>query len=648
MPSVVFEDYFEVNFSLSFAPSSLIKVSLLDLNSPYLRLSENLLSLSDNNGKLKFEIGTFEPTKFRFKISFEFSDEKKNQYKIVTNTYNLLYSYIEPTEEDRIKPVSRGITSVNNHSFDFEFNFFITKQLPHINLKILNDYSGKLSLMQTYTEVQYEQETGRWFAKVTINLDFLSHFTNVYDFDLNLQFINSFGKLQNTTIHGLSVAYIDQPQEEIPFDMFKITKNQGENILEGLRDDVNPLLMNSFTLLRIPDEINIISDNAFADPNWFSNINKIIFNNHLRQIGTNAFSGCIHVNELDFNNITGTPVWLDNEIQIFNCEFDLGYIWINDIRELDDTYRDNFQKKLVDNCGLPENWQTFCRKRILPDDAFNISSDGTLQGFKEEWVDLLCDYQIIKLPPNVLHLSDTSFSVLRLIPYLNPFYVSQNKKNQMDLDKTHKYLTRRLILNSNCANTFDLAFAGISGLSLFSSQKITTIEPYAFINSDYYLPWEIDYHDVFNEKRSVYFYQCDNLTSIGESAFASCNFFGELTLPQNLQQLGNGAFANCGLSKIVFSNSYLNVENEAFAISQPGSQYAKKLEIIDLSSYVWDGSSKISWFENGKDVFKNCCADSGIIYFNKEVAYDLKKEAFEKLIANHGIPKEKWNWKNKI
>ncbi len=649
MPTVVFDNYFEVDFTLPSAPSSLVKVSLLNLNNPNIRLAENQILLNDQHGKLKFEINIFENFNFKFNICFEYTDKQKQMLKYVTNVFSLLYSYNAPIDTDRVYPVARGITSVNNHSFDFEFNFNISKQISSIQLQLLNETSGKLSLSQSFAEVQYERETYRWFIKVTIILDYSTSATNVYDFDLNLKFTNSFGKQQDTTIKGLSVAYIDQAQPEIPEDMFVLTKSLGDVVLEGVKEEVSPLLLNSFTILRIPDQVNVISSNAFADVNSYENINKIIFNKNLYKVGFNAFGGCTHISELDFENCSSIsiPLWLENDIPVFNCEIHTGYIWINADLEYNLGYREKLKTAIFNNCNLPQDWEIFCSTKILPEEALTINFEGVMQGFNPEWFDRLKEYQIIKLPDKVTSFEEDSFFVLGTLPFENPFYEPNGTYKTKTIDTEHKYLTRRLIFSPNISNICDLTFTGIGGLFLLSSQSLSNIGEYVFSDTYDYLPWEIDYHDVYSENASIYFHDCNNLLEIGAHAFTSCESNSDLQIPRNLNKIGESAFADCAFRSITFPNGYLNVEKEAFSTSFSTSVLAHKLEIIDLSSYIWDETSSVEWFEQSSDVFKNSCAPNGIVYFNSSIFIDLKDEAFNKLIERHGIPKTGWKWENK-
>ena len=57
----------------------------------------------------------------------------------------------------------------------------------------------------------------------------------------------------------------------------------------------------------------------------------------------------------------------------------------------------------------------------------------------------------------------------------------------------------------------------------------------------------------------------NNVTSIGDYAFASCNALSSVTIPNSVKSLGNSAFYGCsGLTSVTIPNSVTSIGNQAF------------------------------------------------------------------------------------
>lgn len=631
IPEIVSEDYFEVDCFFSQQPSSSVNVLLFDQNSNHIRLCDPIVIVENKKTKLRFEIDATNSMQFNFKIKFIFKNEQKKQEIVETKELNFLYSYFPDPDSDRIVPKERRVTTENIHSVQFDFIFYVSSQVSSANLEIVRQTSNLLTLNDSYCDVHFVQRTGQWIANVIVNIDESVQDTSFINFDLQFTFTNTFGKTQITVLKGLSIAFVSNLEVEMPSDYFKIEKSQGNKYtLVGLNDWVDPNKANLFSVIRIPDIVNVIGDRAFSDSMAFKHIRKIIFNDKLLMIGYKAFSGCTNVSELDLTVYLSSPVWIKNSYACFDdFVIESGYIWFNnkfyqkydEIREI--------CSDLNQFCALSNEWEGFTNLDVIPDDFYDIqtsetSEDKTLVGFVTKTILSIPKYRIIKIPDGVTHMSRDCLIALASLPYQN-----------LDKSIDFKYLTRHLILPKSINEIVNLNFCGISGLLNIEAPNLKTILTNSFQDMRMYSPNEVHPLEVKKDPLYIHFINCDSLETIEQSAFYGCGAIGNLELPASLNDLKENAFGLNDFSSISVLSSTLEIREKAF--SHPDASTDQSIKDIYLCHYLFD--EDIEWMtKDNLNVFSNACLQDGIIHFSANCQWEKIVPIFKDFLKKQGIP----------
>lgn len=634
-----------------------IEAKIEKIESKLIALQDETISIQDDQFVVNFIIdgSVIENTKFNFDLSFTFIKEDGQSETIKIENLNIYFLYEHEHDVDRVSIENRTIEQTDNHTFNFKFYF---NQLPQSNITVSleNETTGLLVMPETEYIIGPDRPVN---IVVPIYLNIGVHQNQAINFNLKLKFTNSFGKEQETDFVNCVVSFIDGKMPYIPDDYLEIEETHPSNddtefVLKGLKEGVNPIKVQSYSQLIIPDYVTIVDKMAFADSIYnYDSINKIVIPKSVKQIGEYAFGRIQEIVEIDISGYDEYPDWLRYNsdprhlIPIFNnLTWQSGYLWIGKETSMGDpsVYLNEFIK-----IGCREKWIPCLTNDIFPYENYELKSEGTiLTKIKDEAIDQLENYKIIRIPDEVQVIESDAFIQLATHPYINK---QPNAEGQKE--------TRRLILNGNLEVLPSQCFlnAGIGGPIVIAAPHLRTIPESAFENCTNYGNPPIS--DVVVEDTSIIFANCDDLKLIEQFAFNQVpltilNDDNIFKLPNNLTGISNFAFFGSKFKQIIFPNNDLvSVGDYAFADTYSWPE-SPSIEYIDLSVYneiVNPGEEKPTyipdWFVNDDYAFEgNVKAEGKIVLSSKirdelEEDEEIEKDEWEKIFkGNHGLPED--------
>ncbi|XQP55033.1 MAG: leucine-rich repeat protein [Mycoplasmoidaceae bacterium] len=656
-----YENTFEIYGSTTQIYCETMEVKIEGLDSPLLALDSEIVSIQNDQFVLKFTVdGSVQENKsFNFDLNFTYSERDQTITQKLDN-FNVYFFY-EEEDTDRVSIATRYIEQVDKHEFDFQFYFSNKPTSNKISVSLVNEDTGLIYLMDDKFRVSYEEP---YNIVVPVFLNLSTFETQTFNFSLILNFINSYGKEQEVKFINCVVSYVDGEGETVPEDWLNIVEVPSNNngvdyILTGLSDAAHPIKFQSYSQLVIPDYVTSVSKNAFTNTSKinFKNINRLVIPNSVTKIEEGAFEGLTQLIEIDISSYTSFPSWLsynsdpEHIIKIFGDLFwQSGYLWIGNDRIYDDKekYLNDFK-----TIGVADKWAAFLNNDVIPFENYEMSEDKTtLIKIKDDAVENLENYKVVRLPPEIKSIQNDAFNELAKHPYINKQLNDQKE-------------TRRLIFNKNIVDLPNNCFkkSGIGGPIVFITPHLANIPESAFEECSHYEGFYED--EIVVETPSVIFASCYDLTSIGDYAFhlvpiTILNSTDTFTIPDYVTSLSDFCFYGSKFKKIVFPNNDLYaVGNYAFADGYTWPQ-SPSIEEIDLKAYdeivnpeekVEDQTYIPDWFKADDHIFEGNVVDNGTIIlsfnisselFRREQEGELDRAEWEKSFKlRHGL-KESW------
>ena len=638
---------FSIPVYFNFEPNGEVEVKLKN-NNPNISLASNTIVVEDGSSNLNFVIDQSVLTSFSFNFDIEFVYKNANLEEHKYTIFNVLVYYTneEIIERDDIRLESKYTSSINEHVFKY-ICYFPTKPISNlIHVSISNKSSNLFELAQEDYAIQ---DGDIPYIEIELSLDVSVFKKSFFGFDMTLSFVNSYSKSQEETFYGCSFLYDVVKGEEVPVDYLNLVPMGSQSYkLTGLKPNVSPLEGGKYKVLKIPDNVDIISENAFSNKQWFSGIKRIIISSSVNNIGNGAFSGCDYLTEFDISAYGDKePLWASIPGRHF---FDTesfksvgGFVWADKFPDLNELHHD------MVNWGLPEAWSGYNSDMYTSKDDFTFKEDDQTEitGLNQDRLENFKHYKVIRVPDFVKNISDDSFNYLKENPYESP----------SSTPETPIYETRELVLGEDfdgfSCNCFQNA--GFSGNILLYCNNATSISDGAFSNMQNY-GWP-GILGVVTKPINLIFNRCADVDSISDYAFNFVPVANDtISFKKTISTFGDYSFQGNQFKKIVFTDNITNVGLWSFAnvFVQPPSEPC--LNYIDLSCYYkivnpeaskYDQTRIPRWFEVTDYAFEGSCCSSGTVRLSKEVMEEIQDkddpdEWIDMFLQKHKIPLE---WK---
>ncbi|MCQ3908636.1 MAG: hypothetical protein MJ200_03720 [Mycoplasmoidaceae bacterium] len=157
-------------------------------------------------------------------------------------------------------------SSFNSHVFKFTCFLSRIPTSSEVSVSLTHKSSTLFDLIDNKCEVIIDDPYP--YIEVEIRLSMSVFNKSSYYFDMNLSFINSYGKDQEKVFENCVIQYDRNVTEEIPEDYLNLepTKESKEKyVLHGLKDDVPEVEAGKYRILQIPSNVVAIDSNAFVD-----------------------------------------------------------------------------------------------------------------------------------------------------------------------------------------------------------------------------------------------------------------------------------------------------------------------------------------------------------------------------------------------
>lgn len=203
-------------------------------------------------------------------------------------------------------------------------------------------------------------------------------------------------------------------------------------------------------------------------------------------------------------------------------------------------------------------------------------------------------------------------------------YTGTNISRDLSIPSFVVYEGKKYSVTSIGKEAFLRGCYGLSSIHI--PETITSIGKYAFYNFDSLVSISVDKRNrvydsrencnaIILSKTNKLILGCpgtvipNTVTSIGESAFASCSHLTEISIPTSVKSLGSGAFFRCNsLTAISIPNSVTSIGDCAF-------YYCRSLASVNISSSVTS---------IGRDVFYFCDSLAYIHVDQNNPVYDSR------------------------
>lgn len=626
--------------------ASEVEVSMVNPSSPLVVFDDGFVDVVDDKFTLDFNIdeGVEDNTDFSFDLVIRYTDISGKEKQERFNDFHIFYIAGIDYKEDRVLIEKRMVERVNSHVFNFQVNF---TKIPtsDVEISLEDEKTGLLNLTTNIFHPEGELPPS-FIVPIELNIGIFE--TQAIPFNLKLSFTNSYGLDQTIIFTSCVASYRDGHPEEIPeeyYDVVHEQTNEGEKYtIKGIKPGVNPLEVNRYVKMVIPNYVTDIDSEAFTNESWFSSVGKIIIPRSVKNIGLNAFSGLKNITEVDVSSCQDyIPDWMTKcsteQIKIFNSEkFDDGYIWSNKIADTDE------YTQMFINMGLKSKWKAFNTSTIMPHKFFQLSDDRTeIVGFDEKNIDALKDYQVITIPASVTRINEDAFKELSMHPF--------EKQTANGIERW----TRRVIINKNVVELPFGCFAdcGIGGTIMIYAEHMTYIAESAFENCCNY---DVSVGETNKEPISIDLVNANDLTLIEPFAFNKAYIKQDrLVMPNNMKSIGAFAFSTNRFKSILFSGHETSIGERAFSDTYSYPQ-GKTINEIDLSNFVYPIPDKEKetfipdWFTKYDFAFEGAAASEGVVILSKKIHDEIgesKLSDWEKNFKQyHALPSD-WTFSYK-
>lgn len=634
------EHEFSIPAYFNFTPTGEVSFELKN-SDENIALKSNKATVVQNKIDLFFIIDEKIQDSKVFSFDIQFTYIKDNE-TLTFSIYNVAINF-EPEEiidRDNLWLESYLSSSVNSHVFKF---ICFLPRMPvsdEISVSLTHKSSNLFELINDKCKII--EDNPYPYIEVEVQLSMLVFDRASYYFDMNLSFINSHDKAQDTIFKNCVIQYDRDITEEIPadyFDLEPVEESEGKYVLHGLKNNIPVVEAGKYRVLQIPSDVIAIDDHAFYDAEWLKGIRTLVITNSVETIGEDAFIGLKNIYEMNLKDYLGhdEPQWYKDEINLFANEemtYKYGYMWIpSSFANVKDSTSFN----------LPPDWEVADETKVADEDMFTFSGDNQdiLSGINTGRLDDLVSRKIIRIPDRVKTISNGALNLLQKRIYWNK-----------DLER---YETRRILLprSLETVSASEFRFAGIAGPIFVLSQNLPSIPESLFeYCTDYSYP---PTKNVYIEDSRLVVVDCNQLISYENKSFNHVNLVGKFELSVPIKSIGDFAFLDNNLTEIVFNDNCDSVGYEAFAST---SYYPpiSNLTLIDLSKYTTiknpgEGTPTYQpeWFSVANLAFLGACDKNGgkIILSNEiwnEDAVSKDREKWEKEFREkHSIP-DSWEF----
>ena len=429
----------------------------------------------------------------------------------------------------------------------------------------------------------------------------------------------------------------------------------------------------SLTSIDIPNSVKNISETAFAD---CTKLTSVIIPNSVTCIGDRAFSGCINLKTVMIPNsvvkignraFEGCPIreiFLPKSTRFYPNSFDKK-------TKIENIFNDTFSYDKDQDNRLKQEKESFLK----------ISEDGKrIIGVSNN------SLTSIIIPDGVTNIGDSTFSGFNNLTSVSiPDSVTSIGKRAFYMCKALDDIK----IKNKVTSIGEEAFRGCSSLtSITIPDSVTSIGEGAFCGCSGLMSIEVNENNIKYDSRdnskaiidkntNELIRGCKNtvipnsVTSIGNSAFGSCEGLASITIPNSVERIEDSAFKDCTeLTSITIGNKVTSIGKYAFSdcsnltsISIPksvtsigdGAFYRCKgltsvtipdsVKTIGDGAFYWcTGLTSVTIPDSVKTIGDNAFAHIGILAFIQILAnklkcqYSLSKEQSKQNRVDNFIP----------
>ncbi|MBE6543238.1 MAG: hypothetical protein E7675_02445 [Ruminococcaceae bacterium] len=323
-----------------------------------------------------------------------------------------------------------------------------------------------------------------------------------------------------------------------------------------------------FTHFKIPSSLSSIPFEAFRS----SKLNSINIPESVKHVGSNAFSSCMKLTSVYFENGTvsigdGAFKWCENleTVRLSNELTAIPY----------DCFADCIKLK---NIVIPEKVKSIGRSAFAYCKSLEVlnipDSVSVIENYAFEHCYGIREMYVSK---NVSKIHRNSFSSLPSAPSIspeNPYYrTAGNCIIEIPSKKLILAYKDHVIPDDGSVTVIGSgAFPSFSGTEIIIPDSVTVIESNAFGGEKI-------------EKITL----SKNLKTIGDECFSFCTSIKEIIIPEGVTEIGNSAFENClGLKSVTLPDSLEKIGSKAFycCTTLESVNFPKNLkELPDLMFY---------------------------------------------------------------
>lgn len=635
------DNKFSIQFELTRLTVKNVNVSILNESTGKIRIINDSIDTFIETGVIDFEIDESlqEDTLFTFSIQFDVIHFGKTK-SIIIDDFNIYYFPHQEEQVDEVEIEEKAIENVNSWKYDYLINFSAMPQ-SDVTIEIVNEPTGLLSLPKS----QYRVEDVGGYYKLPLSIDLAYDVTEnkFIDFELHLNFKNSFGAEQDVYLTDLAVCFVRNHVEEVPLEYFDIEQQQvngqTECVCSGFKEELTKEILSEYSTISIPNGITRITSNAFGDDRCTS-FKELTFESAVETVEEKAFAGCTHLiyidlSVFDYEVIESWENIFPGSKQLF---YQYGYVWISDKEyESESAY---IIRSTIQDClgtmGLASGWKSFFKRDVTPEDLFVLEDDEEtggkrLVGMKSSvWRDE--EYRqrclVVKIPDGVTKIDKYALSPL------GESFARYNVKD--DQTKTE----RSLILDDELVELPEQCFCKTAmGGNILIPQKVTSIPKSCFEMMDLDsngVP--ISYESLTINIGTVDLRDNLNLTKIGDRAFYDSNITC-VYLGPNVVSVGEDAFSSCFfLFDFYFTSNATQELADAFGKNMLALCY--RLQHIYLDEFTevpsWVLKSENPLFgSSGEFAYPN------IVYVNSSMDIYDRALLLAGLKQNNSLP-DKW------
>ena len=394
------------------------------------------------------------------------------------------------------------------------------------------------------------------------------------------------------TKEELKEAFVDEWGVKYSKDGRKLLKASRElggvySVKEGTRIICDRAFSSCCSLseIVIPSSVTSIGDSAF---DTCSSLSEIVIPSSVTSIGERAFSSCT---SLKYISIPKSVICLNGN-PFANWNGKLKCLSSNFVYE-DDILFNKDKSRIISFRN--QNIETY----VIPSSVTSI----------DDWAFYGC-YSLseIVISSSVTSIGDSAFSwCLSLSEIVIPSSVTSIGKGAFS---SCSHLSE-IVIPSSVTSIGDWAFS-----YCFSLKYISIPKSVISLNGNPFAEWNgkleclspnFVYEDdiLFNKDRSrIISFRNQNIesyvipssvTSIGDSAFSSCNSLSEIVIPSSVTSIGDSAFSSCNsLSEIVIPSSVTSIGDSAFSSCNSLSEIVIPSSVTSIGDSAFSSCNSLS------------------------------------------------------